>query len=206
MNDSLLNILVDKEERQRRASRLFGVAIGIVTNNKDPQGMGRVKVRFPWLSDANESYWARVATPMAGNDRGTFFLPETGDEVLVAFQHGDVHFPHVVGSLWNGQDRPPEANVDGQNNIRVVKSRSGHTIRLDDTTGSEKIEIIDGSGQNKVVIESTGKISIEGMNIEIKAKGDLRIEGIKVEVRSDTTMDLKAGATMTVQGAIVKIN
>src|ERR1700750_1699162 len=88
-------------------TRLHGVVIGIVTNNQDPDGMHRVKVRFPWLNLDDESHWARVATPMAGDKRGAYFLPEPDDEVLVAFEHGSLEHPYVIGSLWNGKDKAP---------------------------------------------------------------------------------------------------
>ena len=91
-------------------NRFFGVTLGLVTNNQDPEKLGRIKVKFPWLSDEDESNWARIITPMAGDDRGMFFLPEVDDEVLVAFEQGDMRFPFVLGSLWNGQDKPPETN------------------------------------------------------------------------------------------------
>ena len=115
---------------------------------------------------------------MAGNDRGSYFLPEVGDEVLVAFEQGDIHHPYVIGALWNGKDKPPELNRDGKNNIRKMKSRSGHelifndeneneqvvlhtksghTVLLDDSTGAEKIEIKDKSGSNTILIDSETK-------------------------------------------------
>jgi uncharacterized protein involved in type VI secretion and phage assembly len=90
---------------QHDDGRITGVVIGIVTNNQDPDRLGRVKVRFPWLSGGTESHWARVATPMAGNGRGLYFLPEVDDEVLVLFERGDVRFPFVIGALWNGKDQ-----------------------------------------------------------------------------------------------------
>ena len=109
-----------------------GVALALVTQNKDPEGLGRVKLRFPWESQPRESDWARCAVPMAGKDRGTYFLPEIGDEVLVAFEREDMRFPYVLGALWNGQDKPPESNSNGQNDRRVIKSRSGHKLTFDD--------------------------------------------------------------------------
>ena len=88
-----------------------GVVIGIVTN----VGEGKVKIKFPWLhekdEDEKESNWARIATAMAGNDKGTFFMPEVGDEVLVAFEQGDFNSPYVIGFLWNGKDKPPEIDI-----------------------------------------------------------------------------------------------
>ncbi|NTW02923.1 MAG: phage tail protein, partial [Oscillochloris sp.] len=133
--------------------RFYGVTVGVVTNNQDPDSLGRVKVKLPWLSDQDESFWARVVAPMAGKDRGLYLLPEIDDEVLVAFEHGMIEYPYVLGALWNGKDNPPETNSNGKNNMRTLKSRSGMIIRLDDTDGSEKIEISDASGKNSIVID-----------------------------------------------------
>ena len=153
--------------------RFYGVVVGIVTNNQDPENMHRVKVRFPWLSNDVESNWARVAAPMSGKDRGAYFLPEVDDEVLVAFEHGLVDHPFVVGSLWNGKDGAPESNADGENNHRTIKSRSGHVLRFNDKSGSETIEIIDKTGSNKIVIDSANN------SITIEAKSDITIKSAK---------------------------
>jgi uncharacterized protein involved in type VI secretion and phage assembly len=173
-------------------SRLIhGVVIGIVTNNQDPDGLGRVRLCFPWLSPDDESAWARVAAPMAGKDRGCYFLPEVEDEVLVAFEHGDPSFPYVLGCLWNGKDSPPASNGDGKNAVRVIKSKSGHVIRLTDSSGGEKIEIIDQSGNNSVVIDSasnaitikaSGKITLDGQDIEIKGKTSVKLTAAKIDL------------------------
>src|SRR5262249_55069754 len=121
---ALLDLLMTRQGDER--DRIYGVVVGVVTNNQDPDKLGRVKVKFPWLSADHESGWARIACPMAGNGRGFFFLPEVDDEVLIAFEHGRVEFPYVVGSLYNGKDKPPGDNGDGKNNLRSLKSRSGH--------------------------------------------------------------------------------
>jgi uncharacterized protein involved in type VI secretion and phage assembly len=214
---NFFDVLIDTEEREALASRIHGVAVGVVTNNQDPDGMGRVKVKFPWLSDEDESFWARIATPMAGKERGIYFLPEVDDEVLVAFEHGDVRFPYVVGALWNGKDAPPAKNDDGKNNIRVIKSRSGHVIRLNDEDGKEKIEIIDKTKKNSFIFDtakntitittdkdivlsaSQGTIKLDAQKIEIKSSADTKIE-------AGAGMEVKAGATMNVKGATVNIN
>ena len=133
MNPELLHRLFAPAEP---AQRFYGVVVGIVTNNKDPESLHRVKIRFPWLDQDNESHWARVASLMAGNGRGAYFLPEVDDEVLVAFEHGCVDYPYVVGALWNGKDKPPESNSDGLNKHRTIQSRSGHIIRLNDKAGT----------------------------------------------------------------------
>jgi uncharacterized protein involved in type VI secretion and phage assembly len=202
---------------KRPEARLYGVTVGVVTNNQDPDGLGRVKVKFPWLSDDVESHWARVVTPMAGNDRGLFFLPEVDDEVLVAFEHGSPEFPYVLGALWNGKDKAPESNDDGENNMRTIKSRSGHVVRLDDTDGSEKIEIVDGSGANSIVISTadntititadaditiesgSGKLILSGNGIEIKSQAEVKVE-------AGANMDLEASGQLNIKGSTVNIN
>jgi uncharacterized protein involved in type VI secretion and phage assembly len=158
---NFFDVLIDTEEREAALSRIYGVVVGVVTNNKDDSGMGRVKVKFPWLSDQDESYWARIAAPMAGKERGFYFLPEVEDEVLVVFEQGDVRFPYVIGALWNGKEKPPAKNEDGKNNIRVIKSRSGHVIRLNDEDGKEKIEIIDSKNNSIIFDTANNSITIK---------------------------------------------
>ncbi|MGH9936309.1 MAG: phage baseplate assembly protein V [Blastocatellia bacterium] len=201
----------------RDRGRVSGVVVGIVLDNKDQQELGRIKVRLPGLSDDEVGHWARVAVLMAGKERGTFFLPEKDDEVLVAFENGDITRPYIIGALWNGQDKPPDANADGKNNLRFIKSRSGHIVRLDDTDGAEKIEIIDKTGNNSVTFDTAnntitiksakdviieapqGKISLSAKSIEVKSSAETKVE-------AQSTMDLKASATMNIKGATVNIN
>lgn len=134
-----------------RVNRVHGVVVGIVIDNNDPEKMYRVKVKFPWVSESDSSLtnatdpqdfpstWARVATLMAGPDRGAFWLPEVGDEVLVAFEHGDLRRPFVIGSLWNKVDPPIHDGEGGANNFRTFFSRSGHVIQfLDDAKGKQE--------------------------------------------------------------------
>ncbi|MEO1644338.1 MAG: phage baseplate assembly protein V [Chloroflexota bacterium] len=220
--DNVFNGLFDAPPEN---NRFYGVTIGVVTNNKDEEKLGRVKVSFPWLDDQTESNWARIATPMSGNKMGIFFLPEVGDEVLVAFEQGRMEFPYVIGSLWNGKEKPPEDNADGKNNLRFIKSRSGHIIRLDDTDGKEKIEIIDKSGKNTVVIDtkansitvtSEGELTLEGKkDITIKTSGgDVTIQGNNIELKAKGNLkaqasgqgEMKSSGPMTIKGAVVKLN
>lgn len=198
------------------AHRFTGVVVGIVTNNQDPDGMGRVKIKFPWLSDDDESQWARIAAPMAGADRGVYFLPEVDDEVLVVFEHGDIGFPYIIGALWNGKDAPPAKNDDGKNNLRLIKSRSGHVIKLNDEDGKETIEIIDKSEKNSIVIDtSKDTITITSeKDISLKAKGMIKLDAEKIEMKSSADskfeaggkLDVKASAAMTIKGSTVDIN
>jgi len=214
---SLADVLFDDAARRATASRITGVVVGVVTNNQDPDKLGRVKVRFPWWSDDNESQWARVAVLMAGNDRGTYFLPEVDDEVLVAFEHGDINYPYVLGALWNGKDVPPANNDDGKNNIRVIKSRSGHVVKLNDEDGKETIEIIDKSKKNSIVVDtakntitiasdkditlkaSNGSITLDAKKILVKSSADTKLE-------AGGGMDVKASGTLNIKGATVNIN
>lgn len=194
-----------------------GVVIGIVTNNKDPEKLGRIRVKFPWLSDEDESNWARVTSLMAGRERGIFILPEIDDEVLVVFEHGDINIPYIIGSLWNGKDVPPEVNTDGKNNIRIMKSRSGHVILIDDTDGKEKIEIVDKTKKNLISIDTKyNKISIiSGKDIEISApNGKITIEAQDIEIVSSAStkieaaadMNVNASANMNIKGATIDLN
>lgn len=207
----------------KEVGRMYGVATGIVTGNNDPDKLGRVKVRFPWLSDQNETDWVQMTVFMAGGGRGSFFLPEVGDEVLVAFEHGDINRPYVIGALWNGKDGPPETNQDGQNNIRKIRSRSGHEILfndnntamqekieiktkaghqivLDDSAGQEKIEITDKTGSNKIIIDSVQN------SINIECQMQLKIKANIAEIEGTGSLTLKSNGVLTIQGSLVKIN
>jgi uncharacterized protein involved in type VI secretion and phage assembly len=212
---SFLDVLGESLHEPR--GRIYGVVVGIVTNNQDPDSLGRVKVKFPWLSDVDESAWARLAAPMAGKQRGVFFLPEVDDEVLVAFEHGDVRAPYVLGALWNGQDSPPVTNADGKNNVRIITSRSGHVVKLNDENGKETIEIVDKSKKNSVVIDTAkGTVTVtadQGITLSA-ANGTIKLDAQKVEIASSATTKLNAGSTMnveasgtmTIKGSTVNIN
>jgi uncharacterized protein involved in type VI secretion and phage assembly len=185
-------------------NQLYGVVIGIVTNNKDPENLGRVKLKFPWLSEEEESPWARISTAMAGKEMGCYFLPEVDDEVLVAFAHGQVAFPYVIGSLWNGKQRPPTHNEDGKNNQRSITSRSGHTVILDDTKGEEKIVVQDTTGQNSIIIDSkTDTMTIvANQDIKIEAQGNINLKSIQ----GDVTIECKNFTVKANQNSEIKAN
>jgi len=212
-------------EPSRDRARIQGVMIAIVTNNRDPEGLARVKLTFPWRGGtgggaSDESGWARMAVPSGGKDRGLYFLPEVGDEVLVAFENGDLNHPYVLGSLWNGKDSPPGSNDDGNNNKRVIKSRSGHEIVLDDTDGEENVTITSKDGQTITLADGSGGPRIElkdsngnavvidgsGNEISIKSSRQVTIKASMVQIEADASMTLKSGGTLKIQGAIVQIN
>ncbi|MBD2438756.1 phage baseplate assembly protein V [Nostoc sp. FACHB-110] len=203
-----LDLLINNHNQDN--TRLYGVTVGIVTNNQDPKKEGRVKLKFPYLSNAEESSWSRVLTPMAGNDRGIYFLPEVDDEVLVAFEHGDIHFPYILGALWNGQDKPPGKNDDGKNNQRIIKSRSGHQIILDDTDGEEQIIIQDKTGKNKIVfnskennmniqVEKDLTIATKGKIILKSSDNDISLECKNLQIKTQENYQLTAGKNCIIQ-------
>lgn len=212
---TLLDLLCPRDESP--AGRIHGVVTGVVTNNQDPEKLGRVRVRFPWLSDEDESAWARVAAPMAGKETGLWLLPEVDTEVLVVFERGDPRFPYVLGALWSSGSPPPETNEDGANDRRVLRSRSGHVVRLDDRDGEERIEIIDASGKNSITLSTAdnsvtiacdgdltlraanGKVVIEGNGVEVKSQLDVSVE-------AGANLELKASGQATVKGATINLN
>ena len=203
------------ESRPRSQGRVTGVVSGIVTSNTDPDKLGRVKMRLPWRSDEFETDWARVVAPMAGKDRGTWFLPEVGDEVLVAFDGDDIRYPYVLGALWSKTDAPPEENADGKNAIRLIKTHAGHLLKFDDTEnkGVILIQLADGK---RVEINSDGiqiddganKITLDakGGAVTIEAKATLTLKAPKISIEATNALDIKGGQSMSANATIVRIN
>lgn len=175
----------------------YGVYPALVADINDPDGRGRVKVRLPWAPDPDgERYevWARLATLMAGNRRGSWFVPDVNDEVLVAFESGDVRRPYVVGALWNGEDVPPETmDAGGHNDRKVLRSRSGLTIALDDTAGQEQLVLSTPAGQRLVMTDGRSGIVISdsnGNSITLDARG----------------VSVTTGGTVTVQASQLSVS
>ncbi|HEX8186076.1 MAG TPA: phage baseplate assembly protein V [Blastocatellia bacterium] len=180
--------------------RYYGVYEAIVTDVNDPAKEARVKVRFPWFDEQMVSEWCRVRQAYAGNGYGSVFIPEPGDEVLVAFIQGDMRLPIILGGLYNGQDKPPTSRADDKDE-KVIRTKGGHQITLDDTSGKEKITIVDSEEKNRIEIDTskneirvsstTGKLILEANEIEIKAKAGMKVE---------------AGADLKLKGATINLN
>ena len=205
--------------------KLRGVHLAIVVENKDGDGNPgyRVKVKYPWLSEEEKAYWARIVVPMAGPDRGAYCLPELDDQVLVVFEHGDINRPLVLGALWSKKQEPVEVNASGKNNTKLIKSRSGHRIIFDDTEGAEKITIVDKTRKNKVVLDSVGKIVkiesdgditiksaanaiVHGNALKLGTSAKLTARGQQVLVHASSSFELKASRSVVVNGSSVTLN
>jgi phage baseplate assembly protein V len=180
--------------------RYYGVCEAIVTDVNDTAKEGRVKVRFPWFDDELESEWCRVRQFYAGNGYGSFFVPEVGDEVLVAFVQGDMRLPIILGGLYNGQDKPPTSRSDSKDQ-KMIRTKAGHQITLDDSSGSEKITIVDSKEKNRIEFDTVSnsiKIESNGGKLILKAK--------EIEVEADATIKITATGTMDIKGSTINLN
>ncbi|MBE8991334.1 VgrG-related protein [Nostoc sp. LEGE 12450] len=191
--------------------------VGIVTDNKDPEKMGRVKVKFPTLTEDHTSDWARVVAVGAGNNRGFDCLPEVNDEVLVGFEHGDIHRPYVIGGVWNGKDAPPERVSDSVASgvrLRTIKTRVGHVLQfVEEDKGTSKtgirVETKDGhkiylnDSQSCIEIETKGghKIKMDDMakSVSVKSTGNMSLDAAG-------NIDITANGVITVKGAMIRLN
>lgn len=211
---SLLSLLSSQAAPQPGETLL----VGIVTDNKDPKGWGRVKVKFPTLTEEHASHWARVVGAGAANQRGFDCLPEINDEVLVAFEHGDIHRPYVIGGVWNGKDAPPakvgDSIQDGKVRLRTFKTRTGHQIQCveEDKGGSKKGVYVETAGGHKIRINDSNKmvevetsgghkltLSDSGKSISMSSTGS-------IEIKAATTIDIRASGVISVNGALIKLN
>lgn len=210
-----MSVIPALDERDPEAGgNVAGVTSGIVTKNKDPDQLGRVKLTLPWREDGFETDWVRVVTPMAGGTRGAFFLPEVGDEVLVAFDRDDIRFPYVLGSLWSRADKPPQTNDDGKNDIRVIHTRKGHTLLFDDgAKGRIVIKLDDGKSitidDSGILIDDTAntvKLDSKGGAVSIEAKQKLTLKAPQISIQASAKMEIKGGQMLEASATMVKIN
>ena len=215
---------------------IYGMVIGIVTDNNDPDKLARVKLKFPWLSDDYATEWTRVVQLGAGPDSGAVFLPENNDEVLVAFEFGDIRRPYVIGGLYNGQDKPKLGQGlfdNGKVKRRGFISRKGHQFILFDDASKSGVALITSDnqikiamdetnkeihiacGSGKMVIESQGDISLESKTgkITLKAQQDVEVSGMNVKAEAQTQLSMKGATTelngsgqTTIKGGMVAIN
>jgi uncharacterized protein involved in type VI secretion and phage assembly len=191
--------------------RFYGAYPAIVRDVRDPDGQGRVKVGLPWSPDgsgASYEVWARLATMMAGSGRGTWFVPDPNDEVLVVFLGGEARLPVVVGALWNGQDAPPETmDGGGQNFVKAIRSRNGVKVTLDDHDGQERL-VLETPGGNKVTLrDGPGSIELQdanGNSLKMEAAGITITTSGQLKVTA-STVSVSAGS-VTVDAGVSKFS
>jgi phage protein D/phage baseplate assembly protein gpV len=218
---SLLSLV--SPERDGLAAPRIGLVVGVVTDNNDPDGTGRVKIKYPWLSQEHASDWARVVIPGGGVQRGMEYLPEVNDEVLVGFEQGDINYPYVIGGLWNAKDTPPSKNSEilegGKVIKRIIRSRTGHIVTLDDSDNEPSITITDNTNKNTIKFDSknnkltvhfegdmlfeapNGEIAIKGQTIKAEATQGITVKGQSIDASADTTVNIKATTDLKLKGA-----
>ena len=191
--------------------RWYGAFPALVTDIVDPEGLGRVKIALPWSPDtagARYETWARLATFMAGNNRGSWFIPDVDDEVLIVFEGGDPRRPYVIGSLWNGKDKPPESmDGAGKNFKKVLRSRNGVKLTMDDTDGREQFILETPGGQKLTLKDGPGAVEIvdsNGNSIKLETSGITITAAAKVTVNA-STVEVSAGM-VTVNAGMSKFS
>jgi uncharacterized protein involved in type VI secretion and phage assembly len=195
-----LEALLEERVPMGFGGRWYGAYPALVSDIADPDGQGRVKVTLPWSPDSGGGQyeaWARLATLMGGNNRGSWFIPDTDDEVLIVFEGGDPRRPYVVGGLWNGSDAPPESMDGASNNyLKVLRSRNGVKVTLDDndgrealvleTPGGQKVTLKDGPGSLELVDSNGNSIKLETSGITVTTAAKLTVNAATVEVTAGT--------------------
>jgi uncharacterized protein involved in type VI secretion and phage assembly len=210
----------------------IGLVAGVVTNIEDPDKIGRVKVKFPSLSSSDESDWARVLSVGGGPETGIEWLPEVNDEVMVAFEQGDLRYPVVLGGVWSKKNKPPIATTAKTVVMHTMKTKAGHKIEMSDgdsdpkkfvaitcadektkiNLAHDKIEIEANSkpltiksGQASIAFDASGNITITGQKVTIEAKMDLTLNGLNVKAEAKAQMGLKATGPFKAEGAMANL-
>ena len=187
--------------------RWYGVHTAVVSDIKDPDGQGRVKVTLPWAPDAAGSRyeaWARLATLMAGSNFGSWFVPDVNDEVLICFEGGDPRHPYVLGGLWNGKDYPPESMDGSGNNFKkVLRSRNGVKLTMDDQDGQEKFILETPGGQTLTLQDGPGSVTIadsNGNTFAMQSGGITLHASGKIIIDSGSQLEITAGMVSVTAG------
>jgi uncharacterized protein involved in type VI secretion and phage assembly len=208
---TVLDPVVDERLPSGHGGLFYGVHPALVVDVADPDAQGRVRVRLPWSPDSGGAAyeaWARLATLMGGGNRGSWFVPDTGDEVLVGFEAGDPRRPYVLGGLWNGRDQPPETmDAAGRNDRKVLRSRNGVTVTLDDASGQESLVLETPGGQRLTLRDGPGSVTLEDSNgnrVVLEAAGVTVSCSARVSV-SASSVEVSAG-TVTVNAGMSRFS
>jgi phage protein D len=198
-----------------------GVVVGLVTNNQDPDGLGRVRVRYPVLGTEHEGWWARVTAPAAGARRGLLMTPQPGDEVLLAFEHDDEEHPYVVGSVWNGTAKPQElVHPDGSFALRsdkqvLVEAAEAMTLTGDreftvSAAGDAKITTSERKGDGppgNLTLDAKGAATVKsGTAAKVQAGSEAGLTaGTEIKIAAGTQLTIQGGGQVKIVGASVQI-
>lgn len=177
------------------APRYFGLFPALVTDIVDPENLGRIEVKLPWLGGDGDAVraWATLLTPYADDDQGFEFLPAVETQVVIAFEAGDLRRPYIVGSCWNGREALPEA-PDTPNNKRLIKTRSGSLLEFDDSEGAAKVTVSMRSGHQLVLDDAAQEVKLQHSNgcvIKIDSGGAITITAL-----AGVTINAPAGLTV----------
>ena len=204
METPVLESLLQARQPQGWGGLWHGVHPALVTDIKDPDNQGRVKIKLPWSPDGGGAaceLWARLATFMGGNGRGAWFVPDVDDEVLVAFEAGDARRPYVIGALWNGKDAPPESmDGAGKNDKKVLCSRNGVKLTLDDENGTEKLILETPGGQKITLKDGPSVIEIEDAN-----GNSIKLESAGITINASAKVTLQA-SQVSVSASMVTVD
>lgn len=182
-----------------RTERFFGLYPGIAANVVDGDGLGRITVRLPWISETYETRPAPVAQLYAGDGYGAVWLPEEGDQVVVAFIKGQLARPVVLGSIYARSRRPSSSRSDGAD-PKLMRTKGGHYLLMEDGTG-RRIELVDLTGGNRVVIDS------EANSVTLEATGDVTLKaGANLAIEAGGNVTITAGGQVAVSGATISLN
>jgi uncharacterized protein involved in type VI secretion and phage assembly len=188
--------------------RFYGVVEGIVEQVVDPEQQCRVRVRYPWFDDAEVSDWCRVASLFAGNGYGATWTPEIGDEVAVAFVHGDMRIPVVMGGLFNGTDKPATPRTADKNQ-KAFRTKAGHQLVLDDSSASLGVEVLTKAGHRLHLddVANTITLAISGgpSLVMSQSGGTMELKATSITLEA-TSITLKATGTLDATGRPIKLN
>lgn len=195
---------IDPRAARGYGGRFYGVYSALVTEITDPDGQGRVRVKLHGSPDNDGdvyNVWARLATFMAGGNRGSWFVPDVNDEVLICFEAGDTRRPYVIGCLWNGRDAPPESmDGSGNNNIKTIRSRNGVVITMDDSNNQESLNLKTPGGR-EITIKDGAQM------IEMKDMGGNSVKLASDGITINTSLNVNINATMlSVSAAMVTVD
>jgi phage baseplate assembly protein gpV len=221
--EDILDTQAQTQDELRK--KFYGVAVGTVVLTTDPLMLGRVKVRIPFIDSADLAAWARVATPMAGMLSGQYMIPDIGDEVLVAFEHGDVNAPYILGCLWNASAPPPLPSPLPQ--VRAIRTPLGNQIAFREAPPAVTVTTPDMTqaapglppgitlasntmitlqcGATRLVLSPAG-VTITAPSVTVTSTGAVAATGTTVSLTGSSAMSLTASGVLSLTGALVKIN